>query len=162
PPIKSEEELRTTSLMVFETKKHGIPETQHLATEPKTGIWGRTVLVHSFDDIVSAAKERAASTGKLAALGILVHGDAGGQFTVGGKTFTVENLPMEKLKELATFLAPDANVYLYGCISAVDKAGSVLLKTLSEALPGRLIIGFVSLNDLEAVNVRLEGSFFSR
>jgi RHS repeat-associated protein len=161
PDAKTDEELRRTSLLVFQTAKDGTPEMRTMAAEPATGPWGKTVLVGDFDDILTKTRDRA-SDQKVAALGLLVHGDSGGQFKIGETKFDATNLPTEKLKELANYLTSDAKVYLFGCISGRDKDGSILLKEMSKSLPGRLIVGFNTLNDIELTNVRKEGPLFNK
>jgi RHS repeat-associated protein len=159
---QSGDTLKPLRLLVYQAAKEGVPEIQTMATEPQTGQWDRTAYVKSFSDIVSKVKELSRNH-KIEALGILVHGDAAGRFTVGSDTFRATNLPVDQLKELAQYLAPDAKIYMYGCIAAADKDGTILLKELSKLLPGRTIIGFNTINQYEGVNPHyINSKWYSR
>jgi Domain of unknown function (DUF4157)/Domain of unknown function (DUF4347) len=114
-----------------------------ICEKPEKGDWE---MARAFDDLDALVKdvETVAKDFKLRKLGILAHGDVGGVIHIGTTEINVANLDASraKISTLAGFLTPDADVYVYGCVSAVGRAGSALLKELSSMLPGRRIIGF--------------------
>jgi Zn-dependent peptidase ImmA (M78 family) len=92
-------------------------------------------------------------------LGILAHGDAAGVIQIGSTVLNVATIDQHKgtISSLAGFLTPDADVYIYGCISGYTKPGSALLKELSLLLPGRRIIGFNTITTIPIGEAKVPG-----
>lgn len=114
-----------------------------ICEKPEKGDWEMARAFADLDGLVKDV-EMVAKDFKLRKLGILAHGDVGGVIHIGTTEVNVANLDANraKISEIAGFLTPDADVYVYGCVSAVGRAGSALLKELSLMLPGRRVIGF--------------------
>ena len=148
--------LPSTSLLVFQVQKEQSAEAQNICPEPAAeNPFRKTKLVTSLAEMVGVVKETA-DQARVVKFAILAHGDMGGQFSVGKDVVNPGTIASVKgtLEELDRYLAPGADVFLFGCTAATGKDGSILLKELSKLLPGRRIIGFDFVNILNPQNPR--------
>jgi hypothetical protein len=136
-----------------------------IAQEPSATLWRFTSSFASATAMVrSASTFVTRSGGKIGTFGILAHGDLPGVIELGSDVTSWETFGTveDKFAELHKLLAPDADVYIYGCIAGHGAAGTTLLRRISKALPGRRIIAFNVLNVLlpspETVTPDLSGS----
>jgi hypothetical protein len=119
-----------------------------IAQQPTLTIWRLAADFESLTEFVDGMRLFSQNRGPAGALGILAHGDAAGVIELGKDVVSSQNFALHQhaFESLAPFLAPDADVYVYGCISGARAEGSALLKKISMALPGRRIIGFNVIN----------------
>lgn len=149
-------------LLVYQVAQGGLAET-NLCSEPKTGLWRKTVRVKSLSEVVQAAKGETAQSG-LSRLGILAHGDVGGLLTVGDDVLHPASFDDFKpqFEALRPCLAGNAEFYILGCVTGAGPDGSALLKGISEILRGVRVIAFNVINAVNPKNPRREGGIFSK
>ena len=148
-----------TGLFVYHTGTDTIPESKNICSEPIKGPYRKAVYVENVKALAAAV---GSAEYKVSALGILVHGDAGGRLWIGNDELNPATIEDYKgaFETLSKNLAKDATVFAYGCVSGLGKDGSVLLKELSRLLPGRKIVGFNVVNSVKPTSMRKEGEGF--
>jgi hypothetical protein len=135
------------------------PEAQYICSEPKKGKWRESVYVKNMNALAGVV---GAAGFTVTELGILAHGDAGGRVWMGDDELnpaTIENFTAD-FNSLDNTLTKDATVFIFGCVSGLEKDGSVLLKEVSKLLPGRKIVGFNVVNSVRPTGIRREGGNF--
>lgn len=138
-----------------------------IASRPPDTVWHAAGSFESVAEMASEANAFVSQRGmKIGSLGILAHGDSFGTIQMGSdivQNHTFDSF-QSSFKALGELLAPDADVYIYGCVSGAGALGTALLKKLSRALPGRRIIGFNVINvvDPESTLVKSESRFSPR
>jgi Domain of unknown function (DUF4347) len=146
--------LPPIGLLVYQVAREGaggssprIAEAQNICEQPQRGLWQRTRLIGGVASLVDTVRSFAAQF-HIVRLGILAHGDAGGVITIGADAINPATFETFRgsISQLRNYLAPSADIFIYGCVSATSKAGSALLKEISTILPGRRIIGFNVIN----------------
>jgi hypothetical protein len=82
-----------------------------------------------------------------------------GQIKIGSTVITASNINTNKADfiALSKYLAPNADVYIYGCISGLGTEGTTLLTKLSLLLPGRRIIGFNVITTIHQGEAKVPG-----
>ena len=113
-------------------------------TQDHSSGWGYIFAFHGLKDLV-ASMTRAGLSGRVAQLAIVAHGDQDGRVVLD-RDLTPDGVLGEfssELADLRRFLTPDGLLAFYSCIAGKGEDGSALLANLSNALPGRTIVGFV-------------------
>lgn len=81
-------------------------------------------------------------------LGLVFHGDAGGVVQsdppIDQASMLRIGVVTRFIVALRDYLAPNAQVTFFSCISGAGPQGSVFLQTLSAVWPGREVVGFVT------------------
>jgi hypothetical protein len=138
---------------VFQTGRERSPESTRICEEPETTLWRRTRLVTTVGELLDAVRTTA-SEFTVAKFGILAHGDVGGYLQVGKDEIDLETIGhfSGSIALLDRYLAPGADIFIFGCTSGFGRQGSAFLKEWSRLLPGRRVIGFNFVNTLVPVN----------
>jgi hypothetical protein len=118
-------------------------------------LWRRTRLVNTVGELVDSVRTTA-SEFTVAKFAILAHGDVGGYLQIGKDEIDLDTIGdfSAGIGLLDRFLAPGADIFIYGCTSGFGRRGSAFLKEWSRLLPGRRVIGFNVVNTLVPVNSR--------
>ena len=145
-------------LLTYRVKQGDQTETP-ICAQPTKGLYRKAVAISSMDDIVSALK---AFGSKASTLGILAHGDQGGNVELGNEVLDVWSLDSfrSKFDDINAGLRDDATLYIYGCLSGAGRNGSVMLKEISKMLPRKRVVGFNVLVLVKPSIARLEDTNF--
>jgi hypothetical protein len=142
-------------VFVYQVGAKGLPESGAICPESDVGPWHKCRLTLSFKDIATVL-ETVAPAAAVGKLGVLAHGDSDGTLIVGKDVLTFSSLSQYHpvFSRLNLALAPAAEVYIYGCISGHEAAGTLFLQEISRLLPEREIIGFNSLTTVQPLSSR--------
>ena len=141
------------------------PPTDDWDKKEESARWHHTWQIAPTNDKTATSKGLASvlegaktfgSKQSITTLGILVHGDREGRIDVAGDVIAAENVSeyADRLKELNKFLAPNADIFLYGCIAGYGTLGDKLLTDLSKLFPGHRVIGFDTLTEAKTESVK--------
>lgn len=156
PPAK--QALPTTTLLVYQTGSETLSESRNICSESAVGTWRKNRLATNLEAAITTARD-ISNAFSITNFAVLAHGNAGGRFIVGSDDVNPATLPRyaRQFTELSRVLAPQADIFIFGCDSGYEEGGSVLLKELSKLLPGRRVIGFSRFNAVNPKGTRREG-----
>jgi Domain of unknown function (DUF4347) len=149
--------VATTTLLVFQTGSDSLPESRNICSESATGTWRKNRFAASLEAAIVTTRDISGSF-SITSFAVLAHGNVGGRFNIGPDTVDPSTLPryVRQFTELSRILAPQADIFIFGCASGFEEGGSVLLKELSKLLTGRRVIGFSRFNAVNPKGSRRE------
>ena len=149
----------TGGLFVYNIGTDTIPEAKNICSEPKNSMWRKSVYLSNISALADVVR---AAGFTVTELGVLVHGDIGGRLWIGDDEVNPATIDKftANFESLDKTLARGATVFFFGCVSALGKHGSVLLKEISHLLPSHKIVGFDVVTSLKPTDIRREGGTF--